>query len=156
MSFATIATSSRHFKRAGLPSGPPQLDEPLWHIVGRAGHEPRLLDPLMNEWLRSAVRRCRRSRPSAAPRSTTTRAFVVAYRLGEDEHLSEHFDNAEITLNANLGRSLSGRARLLRHHRRARPNPPVAYHDWADDYGVGHAVLHLGAQVHAALPIASG
>ena len=31
---------------------------------------------------------------------------------------------------------------------------PVAFHEW--EAGVGHAVLHLGAQVHAALPIQSG
>jgi hypothetical protein len=182
-----------------------------------------LLDPLMREWLRPL---CAVLPPLAAAGGASLdrhKSFVVAYRLGEDEQLSEHYDNSEVTLNANLGRQVrpmhrtqvagtaSAAARRsdtpLWHHlacaRRSCLPPrlpcaapavrrtcclrltrlgapsrttrqfdngellffghkdsaggnPVAHHDWAEGGGVGHAVLHLGSNVHAALPISSG
>ena len=35
------------------------------------------------------------------------KAFVVSYKIGEDIDLGYHYDNAEITLNVSLGKSLS-------------------------------------------------
>ena len=39
-------------------------------------------------------------------------------------------------------------------HKESAASAPSAYHEWTA--GVGHAVLHLGQQVHAALPITEG
>ena len=71
---------------------------------------------------------------------------------------AEHFDNAEITLNANLGADFEAGELLFYGHKDAADGggAPRAAHDWSEAGGVGHAVLHLGRQVHAALPIASG
>ena len=36
------------------------------------------------------------------------KAFIVRYATGEDVDLSYHFDNAEVTLNVNLGKQFNG------------------------------------------------
>ena len=170
--------------------------------------------------------------PTPAHRALVPAARQVRYRLGEDEQLSAHFDNSEVTVNVNLGRDFvggcaraiprgaphllaspfqhpsalsqrrgagrffgpsgrravgpSGRravaSRLCRPlvprparaglaaHRRGSPRArselvfygnhdqapyPTTYHEWSAA-GVGHGVLHVGANVHAALPIEEG
>ena len=144
-----------HFKESGLPSGRPNSMNRYGQLLDELGMSPGFLDPLMKEWL---VPLCKSLPPLAAVGGATLdhhKAFVVAYRMGEDEHLSEHFDNSEITLNANLGLEFDSGELVFYGHKESASANPVAYHDWAD-YGIGHAVLHLGAQVHAALPISGG
>ena len=43
---------------------------------------------------------------------------------------------------------------LLFHGRKGAPRAPLVAHEWSA--GVGHGVLHVGEQVHAALPITAG
>ena len=110
----------------------------------------------MREWLRPL---CARLPPLAAVGGATLdhfKAFTVSYRLGEDEHLAEHFDNAEVTLNAQLGGTFEAGELLFYGPKESAGGSPLAHHDWAEGGGAGHAVLHLGGHVHAALPIASG
>jgi len=125
-------------------------------LLDELGLSPGLLDPLMREWLRPL---CAVLPPLAAAGGASLdrhKSFVVAYRLGEDEQLSEHYDNSEVTLNANLGRQFDNGELLFFGHKDSAGGNPVAHHDWAEGGGVGHAVLHLGSNVHAALPISSG
>ena len=64
-------------------------------------------------------------------------------------------DVAQVTLNVNLGLEFEAGELVFYGHRHSAGSAPVAHHDWSDA-APGHGVLHLGAQVHAALPIASG
>ena len=59
-----------------------------------------------------------------------------------------------MTLNANLGLSFEAGELCFYGHKDAAKDAPSAHHAWTA--GVGHAVLHLGQQVHAALPITEG
>ena len=97
----------------------------------------------------------------AIPKSRTTdtpckmRHVVAALYIITNTQVLSHFDNAEVTLNANLGRCFESGELLFYGKKHEASAAPVAAHDWAPA-GVGHAVLHVGAQVHAALPITEG
>ena len=123
-------------------------------LLDELGLSPGLLTPLMTQWLRPL---CAALPPLCAVGGSSLdhhKAFVVAYRLGEDEELSSHYDNAEITLNCNLGAGFQdGELVFFGHRLSASADTPVGFHQWGE---LGHGVLHLGAQVHAALPISSG
>jgi hypothetical protein len=145
------------FARSGLPCGQPNSMNRFGCLLDELGFSPGLIDPLIREWVRPL---CAALPPLAAVGGASLdrhKTFVVAYRIGEDEHLSEHFDNAEVTLNVNLGVDFEGGELVFYGHRLSAGSAPQAHHEWeAEGRGVGHGVLHLGAQVHAALPIASG
>lgn len=86
-------------------------------------------------------------------------AFVVRYRRGEDLELAEHADASVLTLNANLGvAGFVGGSLAFRGTRGLDASPqsvPASRVDFAD-FSPGDAILHLGGQYHAALPIESG
>ena len=85
------------------------------------------------------------------------KTFVVRYKLGEDVQLSRHFDNAEVTINVNLGLQFE-EGELVFYDSADAPNA-AAFHEWVGSDGddkVGQGVLHLGAKHHAALPISEG
>ena len=89
--------------------------------------------------------RLRRATAAAA----CAQAFVVRYSVGADESLAAHYDNAELTLNVNLGLDFDGGELAFPAHADLR----AYYHAWRE---AGHGVLHLGERVHSALPIAAG
>jgi len=85
----------------------PQRDHDCLCMIGalldELGLSAGLLDPLLSEWLRPL---CAALPPLAAAGGASIdhhKAFVVAYRLGEDESLSMHVDNAEASLHETLG-----------------------------------------------------
>lgn len=81
------------------------------------------------------------------------KSFVVRYRMGEDEGLALHYDNAEVTLNVNIGREFEGGELMFGGHSdEGSEQEPRAYHAHAR----GRGVLHLGAHMHQALPILAG
>ena len=143
------------FSRAGLPCGQPNSMNRFGALLDELGFSPGLIDPLMRDWLRPL---CAALPPLAAVGGASLdrhKSFVVTYRIGEDEELSEHYDNSEVTLNVNLGIKFEAGELVFYGHRESASSHPLAHHEWETD-GVGHGVLHLGAQIHAALPIASG
>jgi len=142
------------FERSGLPCGRPNSMNKHGALLDELGLYPRLLNPLIAEWL---VPLCARLPVLAAAGGASLdghKSFVVTYRLGEDEQLTEHYDNAEVTLNANLGVAFEEGELCFYGHKDRASAAPTAYHEWTA--GVGHAVLHLGQQVHSALPITEG
>ena len=56
-----------------------------------------------------------------------------------------------MTLNVNLGHAFSGGE--LAFYKLHAGDGPQLFHEWGE---VGHGVLHLGRQVHSALPITDG
>lgn len=144
------------FRASGLPAGQPNSMNRYGTLLDELGMGPGFLEPLMRDWLSPL---CKALPPLAAVGGASLdhhKSFVVAYRLGEDEELSAHFDNSEITLNCNLGRDFEEGELVFFGHKEGASAVPIAHHDWSEAGGVGHAVLHLGANVHAALPISSG
>mmetsp|Transcript_54787 Transcript_54787/g.90792 ORF Transcript_54787/g.90792 Transcript_54787/m.90792 type:complete len:370 (+) Transcript_54787:3-1112(+) len=85
--------------------------------------------------------------------------FVVRYRVGEDVSLAGHADASVATLNVNLGiEGFVGGALEFRGTRFIEDNPqdkPPSQVDFAH-FHPGEAILHLGGQHHAALPLLSG
>lgn len=134
-------------RASGLPLGRPNSMSTDGVQLDELGLSRSLIDPLIKEYLEPLCA----TLPAMAPFARGLdrhKAFVVRYRLGQDEHLCSHFDNAEVTLNVNLGHRFSGGELAFQ-------NAPTGdlFYEWGD---VGHAVLHLGRQVHAALPITEG
>ena len=86
------------------------------------------------------------------------RCFSVKYSQGKDTSLATHYDNAEVTLNVNVGlRGIpaggSGGGDLLFHgeNGKAQRSPPVRY-----KHRVGWGVLHPGRELHGATPLQRG
>jgi len=86
-------------------------------------------------------------------------AFVVKYKRGDDVELAEHADASVLTLNAFLGLSGFRGGRLaFRGTRWVDANPQAVPQSFVDfeAFAPGDAILHLGGQYHAALPIVDG
>ena len=144
------------FAASGLPCGRPNSMNRYGALLDELGFAPGLLNPLVSDWLRPL---CAALEPLAAAGGASVdshKSFVVTYRLGEDEDLAQHYDNSEVTLNVNLGLDFDEGELVFYGDKRTATASPIASHDWAEAGGVGHAVLHLGSHVHAALPISSG
>ena len=135
-------------RASGLPLGRPNSMNTDGVLLDELGLAEALIAPLVRDWLEPL---CARLPSIAAAHSGLDhhKAFVVRYRLGEDEQLSPHFDNAEVTLNVNLGHAFSGGELAFE----GAAGGPQLFHAWGE---VGHGVLHLGRRVHAALPITDG
>ena len=143
------------FQASGLPCGRPNSMNRLGALLDELGFYPGLLDPLLRDWLTPLCKRLPALVAAGGAQLDGHKSFVVAYRMGEDEKLQSHYDNSEVTLNANLGISFEAGELCFYGHKETASASPIAYHEWCDE-GVGHAVLHLGAQVHSALPITDG
>ena len=147
------------FGRSGLPCGRPNSMNRLGTLLDELGLSPGLIDPLVRDYLRPLAAALPPLAAVGGSGLDHHKSFVVAYRMGEDEDLAQHFDNAEITLNTNLGiAGFEGGELVFHGHKDRASSQPVAFHEWSEKGNpkVGHGVLHLGAQVHAALPITCG
>ena len=91
------------FAKSGLPCGQPNSMNRHGALLDELGLSLGLLDPLISEWLAPLCRQLPALAASGGAALDGHKSFVVTYRLGEDEHLTEHYDNAEVTLNANIG-----------------------------------------------------
>ncbi|RWS14885.1 2-oxoglutarate and iron-dependent oxygenase domain-containing protein 2-like isoform X1 [Dinothrombium tinctorium] len=80
------------------------------------------------------------------------KAFTVHYKEGQDLELATHFDNSEITLNICVGNVFTGGELFFLNNRDCYDvNSIIRFiHD------IGRGVLHLGNQLHGAMPIESG
>lgn len=144
-----------HFQASGLPCGQPNSMNRFGALLDELGFTPAFIDPLMLDWIRPLAAALPALAAVGGASLDLHRAFVVRYRMGEDEKLSAHFDNAEVTLNANLGIDFDAGELLFYGHKDSAGSAPIAAHEWSEQ-PVGHGVLHLGQHVHAALPITSG
>jgi len=142
-----------HFLASGLPHAAPNTMNRFGVILAELGLGPKLLDPLVFDYI-NGVASC-----LLAPHTgglDSYRAFTVLYDYAEDgdRDLALHYDNAEVTLNVNIGGAWEG--------------GQVAFYGLADDVddagshdrrGVdvvlerGHGVFHAGLDMHQARPI---
>ena len=81
------------------------------------------------------------------------RAFTVHYQDGGDLSLSNHYDNAEITLNVCLGKDFDEGSLFfgkMRHEQQTVNDMKEVEHS------VTHGVLHRGQHMHGAMPVQDG
>lgn len=141
-----------HFAASGLPCSAPNTMNRHGVILSELGFGPGLLDPLVARYadaLASALL------PSHTRGLDSHRAFTVLYNAadGGDRDLALHYDNAEVTLNINIGGDWQG-GEVSFHGLATDPE------DEADVAKVtlkrGWGVLHAGQELHKALPVTSG
>eukprot|EP00931_Biecheleriopsis_adriatica_P063628 TRINITY_DN38571_c0_g1_i2.p1 TRINITY_DN38571_c0_g1~~TRINITY_DN38571_c0_g1_i2.p1 ORF type:complete len:191 (-),score=42.37 TRINITY_DN38571_c0_g1_i2:62-634(-) len=121
-------------------------------ILSELGFYEGLLDPLVREYVDVIAGKLL---PAFTESLDSYRAFTVLYDAAEDgdRELALHYDNAEVTLNVNIGGQWDG--------------GQVAFHGLATEREDGSApttvelrrgqgVLHAGLDMHKALPITSG
>ena len=168
-----------HFAASGMPAGRPNSMNRAGLLLDELGLGGGLLDPFLREYLSPLCKAIPVLRAAGGevffsltrpispicqspffPYLTFEfsfedlerhKSFVVSYRMGDDEQLSAHFDNAEVTLNVNIGLEFEGGELVF--HGGPHGLPSDTYHEWGT---VGHGVLHLGRQIHSALPNSRG
>lgn len=87
--------------------------------------------------------------------------FVVEYGADKDKKLDWHVDDSDVTLNVCLGKQFEGGDLVfsgVRCELHRRDTPPLASkgENVRVAHLIGHGLLHVGKQRHAALPIKSG
>ncbi|KAL1524947.1 hypothetical protein AB1Y20_019823 [Prymnesium parvum] len=152
---ALLCDELDHFSASGLPAGRPNSMNNAGVLLDELGFSPDFLEPLLREYLRPLSSALPALASLGGAHLDHHKSFVVRYKMGEDEELAAHYDNSEVTLNVNLGREFLGGELVFYGPKEDRSASVSAYHEWSRR-GVGHGVLHIGRQVHAALPIAHG
>jgi len=146
-----------HYERSGIPLRRPNGMNRFGAILDQLGLS-RSLQHLTRRYLRPLGQMLY---PWLIARGDADEhyGFVVRYKLGEDLALAEHADASVLTLNANLGYpGFTGGALAFRGTRGVDEQPravPASHVDFSL-FQVGDAILHLGGQYHAALPLESG
>lgn len=79
------------------------------------------------------------------------KAFIVTYKEGMDVELEYHYDNAEVTMNISLNEDYSDGDLYFGPLRTETSSHRIGY-----SHQLGHGLLHLGQQLHGALPISQG
>ena len=184
---AKLREECAHFERSGMPLSRPNTMNDNGLLLFELGMYENLLDPLVRDYVapvasalfgdgdpfavvtRTAGSSCdvkKRNHAFSSPGASSIdhhRSFLVRYDAAEthrDADLAYHYDDAEVTLNVNLGGAFEGGELLFggsgederaeAHVRdRARDLTPVTHRE-----GVG--ILHRGAHCHEATPVASG
>ena len=178
---ARLREECAHFERFGMPLSRPNTMNDNGLLLFELGMYERLLDPLVRDWVapvasalfgdgdpfaraRAAETTTTRGDAFTSPGATSIdhhRSFLVRYDTASDRDidLAYHYDDAEVTLNVNLGGAFEGGElvfggsgedeRTESHERRARHGTPVTHRE-----GVG--ILHRGSHCHEATPTASG
>ncbi|CAE8601469.1 unnamed protein product [Polarella glacialis] len=146
-----LETELANFAASGLPCTAPNTMNQHGVILAELGFYPGLLNPLVYEYVDVLAGQLL---PDHTEGLDSYRAFTVLYDAAADgdRDLALHYDNAEVTLNVNIGGSWAG--------------GQVAFYGLATEEESdtpaeislqrGHGVLHAGLDMHKALPITSG
>ena len=146
-----------HYERSGIPLRRPNGMNRYGAILDELGLTASL-DHLCQRYLRPLGQMLY---PHLIARGDADEhyGFIVRYKRGEDVALAEHADASVLTMNANLGYpGFTGGALAFRGTRGLDQNPRgvAASTVGFADFEPGEAILHLGGQYHAALPIEEG
>ncbi|CAE7593056.1 ogfod2 [Symbiodinium necroappetens] len=139
-----------HFQASGLPRSAPNTMNRYGIIMSELGFGPELLDPFIFQYLDIIAQKLL---PAFCETLDSYRAFTVLYDAEKDgdRELAMHYDNAEITLNVNIGGTWEG-GQVAFYGLATREETEaieVALHR-------GHGVLHAGLELHKAQPITQG
>eukprot|EP00927_Polykrikos_kofoidii_P051546 TRINITY_DN45340_c0_g1_i1.p1 TRINITY_DN45340_c0_g1~~TRINITY_DN45340_c0_g1_i1.p1 ORF type:complete len:386 (-),score=60.98 TRINITY_DN45340_c0_g1_i1:38-1126(-) len=141
----------RNFEKADLPRTAPNTMNRFGVIMRELGFSS-LLDPLVFEFVDPIARKLL---PAHMDESLDSyRAFTVQYEQEKDQSLSLHYDNAEVTLNVNIGGDWGGGQVSFFELLGCDPEkgPPKV----SVNLERGHGVLHSARVMHQADPVLSG
>lgn len=149
---ALLESELANFAASGLPRTAPNTMNRHGLILAELGFGPGLLEPLVQGYIDVLASRLL---PEFTEGLDSYRAFTVLYDSteGGDRELASHYDNAEVTLNINIGGQWEGGSVSF---------SGLATEDEAQEAFAevslerGHGVLHAGLELHKALPITSG
>jgi hypothetical protein len=163
---AQLNSELAHFEQSGLPMGRPNSMNRHGVLLSELGFGP-LLNWLLAEYLRPIAAALF---PHAGGATLDShRSFTVKYGRSAEESLALHYDNSEVTLNVCVGEAapsndgggkgagladagFEGGELLfggLCSDRVQEPKLVVAH-------SIGRGLLHLGRQMHQALPVTDG
>eukprot|EP00927_Polykrikos_kofoidii_P050644 TRINITY_DN44536_c0_g1_i1.p1 TRINITY_DN44536_c0_g1~~TRINITY_DN44536_c0_g1_i1.p1 ORF type:complete len:388 (+),score=53.14 TRINITY_DN44536_c0_g1_i1:92-1165(+) len=150
---ALLDEELRNFERSGLPKTAPNSMNRFGVIMRELGFSKDLLDPIAFEYIDPIAQALL---PEQTESIDSYRAFTVQYDATKDgdKDLSLHYDNAEITLNVNIGGDWTGGqvsffAPLGCSEESAPPTVSVSLER-------GHGILHSARVMHRADPVVSG
>lgn len=140
-----------HFRGSGLPCAAPNTMNKQGIILGELGFKEHLFDPLVASLNEIGPKLF----PVRAEELDSYRVFTVLYDFDcdGDRELSQHYDNAEVTLNINIGGRWEGGQVKFFGDADAREDPALLKSVGLE---LGHGVLHAGLDLHQAEPITAG
>jgi len=139
-----------NFRKSGLPCARPNTMNRQGILLGELGFKERLFDPLVADLSKVAAKFF----PFRTEDLDSYRVFTVLYNFAEDgdRQLATHYDNAEVTLNINIGGAWEGgQVRFF-----GDADAQTRAEETAVDLELGYGVLHAGIELHQAEPITSG
>lgn len=139
----TLIEELHNFKSSNLPCEQPNSMNKHGVLMFELGLDS-FIDSLRTDYLHSLSKLLY---PETVCESLDShKAFTVEYETGGDVELATHFDNAEVTLNVCLEEGDEGGELCFGV---GRESVPV-------EHEVGRGVLHLGEQLHSAMPLQAG
>lgn len=140
-----------HFRKSGLPCARPNTMNRKGIILGELGFKERLFNPLVEDLSKVAAKFF----PFRTEELDSYRVFTVLYDFAEDgdRELAQHYDNAEVTLNINIGGEWDGGQVRFFGDADAERDPSL---EVGVGLELGHGVLHAGIELHQAEPITAG
>ncbi|CAK9007891.1 unnamed protein product [Durusdinium trenchii] len=140
----------RNFHDSGLPRTAPNTMNRFGIIMSELGFCEHLLDPLVFEYVNVVATRLL---PAFCECLDSYRAFTVLYEAERDgdKELAMHYDNAEVTLNINIGGTWDGGNVVYYGLATSAEGPPMEA-----TLRRGWGVLHAGLELHRATPISQG
>lgn len=139
-----------HFEGSDLPKGRPNTMNRYGVVLRELGFCPSLLDPFVAQYVEPLALKLL---PGCAEALDSYRAFTVKYDTREDgdRNLALHYDNAEVTLNVNIGGNWTGGQVTFFGAYGTQGVEPVSV-----AMARGHGVLHSGRDLHQAEPLEDG
>ncbi|XP_077377056.1 2-oxoglutarate and iron-dependent oxygenase domain-containing protein 2 isoform X1 [Festucalex cinctus] len=148
---ADLIDELEHFERSAAPKGQPNTMNNYGILLNELGFDEGFVTPLREQYLHPLTSVLY---PDCGGRCLDShKAFVVKYDMKEDLDLSYHYDNAEVTLNASLGRDFTEGNLYFGDMRQV----PLNETECSEvQHRAGEGLLHRGQHMHGALPISSG
>jgi len=139
----TLIEEIQNFKSSNLPCEQPNSMNKHGLLMFELGLD-KLIDSLRSDYLQPLSKLLY---PEAVLEGLDShKAFTVEYQTGGDVELATHFDNAEVTLNVCLEPGDEGGELCF----------GQGLHSVPVEHEVGRGVLHLGSQLHSAMPLQAG
>mmetsp|Transcript_55493 Transcript_55493/g.162113 ORF Transcript_55493/g.162113 Transcript_55493/m.162113 type:complete len:355 (+) Transcript_55493:83-1147(+) len=139
-----------HFEASDLPKARPNTMNRYGVILRELGLCGGLLDPLVRDFVDPVAAKLL---PMCADGLDSYRAFTVKYEASDDgdRQLAQHYDNAEVTLNINVGGQWTGGQVTFFGLVGYEGEAPLSV-----ALERGHGVLHAGRELHQAEPVETG
>ncbi|CAH1800472.1 unnamed protein product [Owenia fusiformis] len=140
-----------HFEKFDFPKGRPNTMNNYGILLNELGFDENFMKIFRSNYIEPIAKLLY---PECTGTSLDThKAFIVKYKPEEDTSLSFHYDNAEVTLNINLGKDFQD-GQLYFGKMRQHNTETQKYSIIKNKPTIG--ILHRGQHMHGALPISDG